>query len=182
MKGNSLLNLLQVYQEQYPDEKHQVFRMISFLESNEDCFERTNRAGHFTGSAWIVNHSHDAVLLTHHRKLNKWLQLGGHADGNPNLVDVARAEAKEESGLKALTLVSTEIFDLDIHPIHHLERDLDHLHYDVRFFFEASSNAEIVVSVESHDVSWVPFENILKLNSELSMRRMLKKTKIAFGL
>jgi len=155
--------------------------MITFLKSDENCFERDNSLGHFTGSAWVVNPSRDAVLLTHHRKLNKWLQLGGHADGNPDLQTVARQEAIEESGVQSLKVVSKEIFDLDIHPIPTLEKYHAHLHYDVRFLFEAASDTDkLVVSPESHDVAWVPLEKVTGLNPEPSMTRMVEKTRDAF--
>ena len=69
-------------------------RFIKFIEQNPNCFERSNK-GHITGSAWIVNHDNSKVLLTHHRKLNLWLQLGGHADGEPDTKAVSLKEAQE---------------------------------------------------------------------------------------
>ncbi len=181
MKRQPLLSLLRSYGIRYPDEKTNVLKMIAFLESSENCFERDNPEGHFTGSAWVVNPSRGAVLLTHHRKLNKWLQLGGHADGNSDLQVVAREEAMEESGIQSLKLVSNEIFDLDIHPIPPLGTDSAHLHYDVRFLFEADPDlGKVVVSPESHDVAWVPIEKVTQLNQEPSMARMVEKTRNGF--
>src|SRR5215204_3717077 len=72
---------------------------IRFVESSPDCFLRSQLDGHLTGSAWILDPSRTKTLLTHHKKLEKWVQLGGHADGNPDLWDVARREASEESCL-----------------------------------------------------------------------------------
>jgi 8-oxo-dGTP pyrophosphatase MutT (NUDIX family) len=117
--------------------------------------------------------------MTHHKKIGKWLQLGGHADGESNLFLVAKREVNEESGLTKFHAMSEEIFDLDIHTIPALNSEPAHIHYDVRFLFEASSESEkITVSNESLDVAWVPIENVVKLNPEKSMSRMIKKTKL----
>src|SRR5215510_11521790 len=88
-----------------------------FVAANPNCFERSLQIGHVTGSAWIVDLDRTHALLTHHRKLNKWLQLGGHADGDPDILRVALREAREESNLDAIRPVSENIFDVDIHVI-----------------------------------------------------------------
>ena len=69
----------------YPDEEKATLMMIDFLKTDSNCFERNNWSGHFTGSAWVMDKTREWFLMTHHRKLNLWLQLGGHADGNKNL-------------------------------------------------------------------------------------------------
>ena len=79
---------------------------IRFVEAHADCCSRTQLSGHLTGSAWIVDASRTRTLLTHHRKLDKWLQLGGHADGDPDLLAVALREGREESGLTRLRPVT----------------------------------------------------------------------------
>jgi hypothetical protein len=86
--------------------------MIQFVEQHADCAERSLQVGHLTGSAWIVDRERKRTLLTHHRKLNKWLQLGGHADGELNPLAVALREAREESGLTKLRVVDEAIFDV----------------------------------------------------------------------
>ena len=73
---------------------------MAFVSAYPNCFERSLSIGHITGSAWLVNQTKTRVLLTHHKRLNKWLQLGGHADGNPNVLEVAMQEAREESGIE----------------------------------------------------------------------------------
>ncbi|MEM1406355.1 MAG: NUDIX hydrolase [Bacteroidota bacterium] len=134
--------------------------MISFIAKNEHCFERTLTSGHITGSAWVVNYSFSKALLTHHSKLDRWLQLGGHADGNTDIIAVASKEAQEESGLKSLELMSELIFDIDIHSIPARKSEPTHLHYDVRFLFQADENEMLHVSSESKSLKWIPFEQL----------------------
>ena len=108
---------LEDYLVLYPNEKLTTQTMIDFLKNNRNCFERKNRKGHFTGSAWVLDESHSWIIMTHHRQLNLWLQPGGHADGNADLLEVAINETKEETGLIKLKVISEKIFDLDIHKI-----------------------------------------------------------------
>jgi 8-oxo-dGTP pyrophosphatase MutT (NUDIX family) len=156
-------------------DKNQAKRIELFVTGNPHCFERTNLVGHITGSAWVMNREGTHVLLTHHRKLNKWLQLGGHADGDPNILTVALKEAREESGLQNIEPVSNDIFDVDIHPIPERKNEPAHLHYDIRFAFVADSAAPIAVSAESHELAWVPLEGLDQLTDEPSMLRMREK-------
>src|SRR5437773_8684321 len=119
-----------------------------FVEANVDCFERSLQIGHITGSAWIVDRDRTHALLTRHRKLNKWLQLGGHADGDPDILRVALREAREESNLDAIRPVSEAIFDVDIHLIPERAGEPEHLHYDVRFLLEADRGSPLLATSE----------------------------------
>ena len=116
------------------------------------------------------------MLLTHHRKLDKWLQLGGHADGDPDLAAVAQREAHEESGLMGIRLLSPEVFDVDRHWIPERKGELGHYHHDLRFLFEAGPAEPLVCSSESKDLAWVELERVTALNPEESMARMVRKT------
>src|ERR1700760_3033979 len=82
-----------------------------------ECAHRSLLHGHLTGSSWILNESRTHALMTHHRQLNRWLQLGGHADGDLDLQRVATREAQEESGLKSVRCVSSIPYDVDVHTI-----------------------------------------------------------------
>jgi 8-oxo-dGTP pyrophosphatase MutT (NUDIX family) len=120
-----------------------------------------------------VNEPGTHVLLTHHRKLDRWLQLGGHSDGDPDTLAVARREAEEESGLPVRVL-GTAIFDLDVHEIPARKGDPAHYHYDVRFIFVADHEG-FEVSDESHDLAWVPIDGLADYSTEESLLRMGRK-------
>jgi len=149
---------------------------IAFVEAHEDCLLRTCVPGHLTGSAWIVSPDRRQTLLTHHLKLDKWLQLGGHADGDCDLLAVALREAREESGLNELRAVCAEVFDVDRHWIPERKMDPGHYHYDLRFLLEADPKEPLAISAESKDLAWVGLDLVTTLNPEESMARMVRKT------
>ena len=152
-----------------------------FISEHEACFERTLQVGHVTASAWVVDYACSQVLLTHHRKLGKWLQLGGHADGNSDARAVAMREAREESGLSSLRFARRDIYDIDVHEIPARADEPAHLHHDLRFAFFADSGEAPVVSGESHDVRWVALEAVEALTIDASVRRLLAKTPRLFS-
>jgi len=170
-----LLDQLAVYAETHPEEAATIQRFIAFVETRPECFERSLLEGHITGSAWIVDQGGAKVLLTHHRKLDAWLQLGGHADGDPDVLAVALKEAEEESGLDGFEAVTEGIFDLDIHPIPERKGVPEHLHYDVRYVLRATGSTDYVVSEESHDLRWVSLDEVATLTTDASMLRMVEK-------
>lgn len=126
---------------------------LAFLDAHPDVFERRHAVGHFTGSAWVVSGDGRRVLLTHHRKLDRWLQPGGHADGDADLARVALREAEEETGLTGLR-VEPAVFDLDRHMIPARGHEPAHWHYDVRYVVLAGADERFVVGEESHDLAW----------------------------
>lgn len=150
---------------------------IRFVEAHKDCLVRSCAPGHLTGSAWIVSPDRIRTLLTHHHKLDKWLQLGGHADGDGDLLAVALREAREESGLANVRAVAVEIFDLDRHWIPPRKTEPGHYHYDLRFMIEADPADPLVISNESKDLAWVEVARVTALNPEESMARMVRKTR-----
>ena len=133
----------------------QKTQMLQFLEEEKDCFSRQCEPGHFTASCWLVNKDFSKALLTHHRKLGHWFQLGGHCDGDSDILYVAIREAEEESGLSNIVPVTGEIFDIDIHEIPANHREKAHMHYDVRFLLQNQGSESFVVSPESNDLMWV---------------------------
>jgi 8-oxo-dGTP pyrophosphatase MutT (NUDIX family) len=145
------------------------------VKANALCFERSLLTGHITASALIVNKQRTHTLLTHHHKLEKWLQLGGHSDGDPDPLSVALREAKEESGVEKITPVSESIFDVDVHAIPARKNEPEHFHYDIRFLFEADDTEPLTISSESKDLAWVPLIKIEEYTTEESIVRMVRK-------
>lgn len=158
------------------NEAEMLTQIARFVAENEACFERTLKAGHITGSAWIIDLDRSHALLTHHRKLDRWLQLGGHSDGDANTLNVALREGLEESGLTTLRPLSEAIFDVDVHLIPARKDEPDHYHYDVRFLLEADRDTPLVISDESNKLAWVPLAQILNLAPDASIRRMVEKS------
>jgi 8-oxo-dGTP pyrophosphatase MutT (NUDIX family) len=158
---------------QYPSQPELVQRFLDFDRAGEQNYMR-QAPGHFTASCWLVDTTGERVLLTHHRKLGRWLQLGGHADGDTDLLRVALTEAQEESGLSDLS-ITPEIFDLDVHEIPARASDPAHLHWDVRFVVRANGSLDFVTSAESIALAWVRIADIALDQTELyddSLRRM----------
>lgn len=174
MHRRLLKERIERYARIHADEEDTVARFLDFIDTNPRCFERDNWVGHITGSAWLVNAAHTHVLLTHHRKLEKWLQLGGHSDGDPETLTVALREASEESGL-AVTPLLDEIFDLDVHEIPARELEPAHYHFDVRFLLCVQGNEAFAVSEESLDLAWVPINGLATYSVDESILRMYRK-------
>ncbi|MCB1203093.1 MAG: NUDIX hydrolase [Verrucomicrobiae bacterium] len=175
MHRQILLDLVGRYACSHPDEAETVKRFRGFISNHPECFERSLRIGHITGSAWILDRTGARALLTHHRKLDRWLQPGGHADGNPDVLAVALREGLEETGLALLEPVDQDVFDLDIHKIPARGQEPEHFHYDVRFLLRDLGAGGFVVSEESHDLAWVPLVALEDYTGEESMLRMRDK-------
>lgn len=148
-----------------------------FISAHPDCLWRSCLPGHLTASAWVVDPARQRTLLMHHHKLNRWLQPGGHVDGDHDLLASALREAREETGLKQLTPVSPEIFDLDRHWIPERKAEPGHWHYDVRFLIEADPEDPLTVTSESRELRWVKLSVVAGLNPEESLLRLVKKTR-----
>ncbi|MDH3640552.1 MAG: NUDIX hydrolase [Gammaproteobacteria bacterium] len=166
--------MLEDYAERYPAEANTIERFVDFVNANERCFQRDCWAGHVTGSGWLVNANRDHVLLTHHKKLGRWLQVGGHSDGVADPLAVAIKEAEEESGLAVFPLDGT-VFDIDIHEIPARKSLPAHFHFDVRFALGTSGGDAFQVSDESNDLAWVPVERMDDYTDEESVLRMARK-------
>jgi 8-oxo-dGTP pyrophosphatase MutT (NUDIX family) len=155
MIRQSLLAMLQEYEPADTQEQFYKKEMVAFIQKYEQCFERSLEIGHVTASAWLVNKDNSKALLMHHAKLNKWFQLGGHCDGNPDVVAVALKEASEESGIQSIESVHADIFDVDIHFIPATSREKEHYHYDVRFLLKVTSDENTIQNRESKELRWI---------------------------
>lgn len=168
-----ILDLLKAY---FPSEEEKATKeqMIAFIEKHPNCFERTLEIGHVTASAWLLNKTGSKALLMHHTKLNRWVQLGGHCDGDSNVLRAALKEAQEESGIAGIEPVSNAIFDIDIHEIPEKGNVKAHLHYDIRFLLQVKSDEEVQKNHESKELRWI--EDELPTESR-SVVRMFEKWK-----
>ena len=179
MHRRDLLEKLDSYLSRYPEEEDMVGRLRAFVLRRADCFKRSCLEGHVTASAWVVSVDGGSVLLTHHRKLGIWLQLGGHTDGQSETGAAALREAREESGLRSLWLSevggAAEPLDVDIHEIPARPGEPAHLHYDIRYLLRADGAEEPIVSEESTDVRWVEISDVESYSTEASVVRMLRK-------
>lgn len=181
MNRLELIKALKYYKSEFQEELSFVAPFQHLLQHSE-AYSRNHLPGHVTGSAWIIDHSRSYVLLTHHAKLNRWLQPGGHADGNEDIFDVALKEAREETGLQILKLLQKDVFDIDIHQIPERNGFPAHHHYDIRILLEADPSDSITISEESHDVRWISVSELEKMSSNnTSMLRMARKVKQLFA-
>jgi 8-oxo-dGTP pyrophosphatase MutT (NUDIX family) len=176
-----LLDLIAAYVRRFPREAAVAARFDAFVRAHPDCFERSCVPGHVTGSAWLVSHDGAAFLLTHHRKLGRWLQLGGHADGDADAGRVALREATEESGIAALALAPidgrVQPLDLDAHEIPARPGEPAHVHYDVRYLVVAPPDAAVAISDESIALRWFRADAPLTVDHDESVARLAAKAR-----
>ena len=173
MHRNALLEMLYRYRERWPDEDA-GHRFECFVRRQPRCFERDCwDDGHVTASAALLDPHREAMLMTLHAKLGRWLQLGGHADGETDVLAVACREAAEESGLEVAP-ASPEPIDVDIHAIPAHGSDPGHFHYDVRFVLLAEAGTPKTTE-ESLGLKWVPLAGMAALTAEESILRLSAK-------
>ncbi len=176
MKRKALLALLEQYR---PTEEEKPFleKTIAFVGEHPDCFERFLEEGHITASSWLLDKTRQKALLMHHRKLDAWVQLGGHCDGDPNVLEVSLKEAKEESGILSIAPISSTIFDIDIHEVPAKGEMKAHLHYDIRFLLQIRSDVSAKENHESKELLWVTKDESTLPTKSRSIVRMFEKWK-----
>ncbi len=168
---------LQGYAAYDPLEREFQQQFLWLLQQPE-CFSRHHfQPGHITASAWVVNPSRTNTLLINHTKLNRWLQPGGHADGNADVREVALRELAEETGCEPL-FVSPQFIDLDVHRIPARKSDPPHDHFDFRFLVEVDEHRPVVGNHESTEVRWIPLAELEQFNADESMLRLRAKTRL----
>ena len=164
--------MLERYDPLYKEELFVKEKMLDLLRNCDDCFLRSCKVGHFTSSAFLLNKNMTHICLMHHRKFDKWMQLGGHCDGDTDVLNVAIKEAREESGIKHIRPVSRDIFDIDMHLTPANNKDEAHYHFDIRFLLHAYEDNIFIKNHESKEIRWIENSDI-----EISQNvlRMFKK-------
>jgi 8-oxo-dGTP pyrophosphatase MutT (NUDIX family) len=178
-----LLELIDEYNHRFPDEKESGITFHEFVKrkSTNSVFSRNNFDGHFTASAFLMNESRTKLLFLTHKKLNRWLQPGGHIDEtDTSILGAALREITEETGLQrsAIELVIIDIFDLDAHiiPDNPIKNEPAHVHYDVRYLFEVTNESGINVNKsEAEELAWLSLEDVQNLTG---FERVVEKLKI----
>ncbi|MEO9964301.1 MAG: NUDIX hydrolase [Reichenbachiella sp.] len=176
MNREWLSSELAIYASHYTEEIKYTSRFLDLL-FFEDCYHRSRLSGHITASAWTLTSDYSHVAMLHHKKLDRWLQPGGHADGNENVLEVAKKELREETGVSDIKVVGRSFYDLDIHSIPERKGIQEHEHFDVRFMFIANNPEQLKKNNESFEVAWIPLAELDNLvDREASIMRMKHKT------
>ena len=166
----NLIEQLKNYKPYNAQEEADRGAFLRFLEKNKNAYSRENTEGHITVSAWIVNPDRTRVLFCYHNIYNSWSWVGGHADGNEDLLFVAIKEAREETGA-AVRALSDEIFSLEILPVAgHVRKGKyvsSHVHYNVTYLVEADENEALrICEDENSAVAWIDIEEIPEKSTE----------------
>jgi len=168
---NKIKKQVQNYQPFNEQESADREIFLNWLNTEQNILTRNNTVAHITASAWVISPDRNYVLMAYHNIYDSWSWLGGHADGNPDLLEVALKEAKEESGIEAVYPLSKDIFSLEILTVDgHTKRGKyipSHLHLNVSYLFEADMNQRLLVNqVENSAVEWIKVTDIAKKSSE----------------
>jgi 8-oxo-dGTP pyrophosphatase MutT (NUDIX family) len=171
--------LLDAYRPVDDGERGHLERMRVLLDSDSDPFTRDRfEPGHFTASAFVLAPDDDALFFIHHRKLQRWLQPGGHVEpSDADIFFAAQREVAEEVGLQDAHLVDgfEGVFDVDVHPIPARKDEPAHAHFDVRFLFRAPARDAVAATDETLGGRWMPLAEITAASTEPSIARAVRK-------
>lgn len=162
---------LRKYQPFNEQEKRDKELILYWLQNGDEIFTRENKVAHITVSAWIVNTNRDKALMAYHNIYDSWAWLGGHVDGNKNLREVVLKEVEEESGVKEVKFLSTDIFSIEILTVDGHEKKEEyissHLHLNFTFLLEADEKMSLQIKPdENSGVEWIKVDEISKRSSE----------------
>lgn len=156
------------FNEQEESDREVILKM---LRDEKDIFYRKNLCAHMTASAWVVNREGTKTIMVHHNIYNSWSWMGGHADGNENLLEVAVREVKEECGVKSARPASEEIFSVEVLPVSgHMKKGKyvpSHLHLNITYLIEADEAEKLSIKEdENSNVGWFTFSDAVTASSE----------------
>ena len=171
MTREKLLNQIAAYIPYNEQEAADRELILHWIQDHDDAFTRQNKVAHITASAWVVNRDRRKVLLVYHNIYNSWSWLGGHADGDRDLLAVSMREVREESGLTAVRPVSPHIYSLEILTVDgHEKRGAyvsSHLHLNVTYLLEADPAAPVRRKPDENSaVAWFGLEEAVAASSE----------------
>jgi ADP-ribose pyrophosphatase YjhB (NUDIX family) len=171
---------ISVYTPKNVQEKRDKEAILQFIEKNDDVLERSNLAGHITSSAIVTNKAEDKVLFAYHNIYDSWSWVGGHNDGDPDLLKVAIKETKEETGVQNVVAKTKDILALDVvHVTNHYKNGEfvpDHLHFNVTYHLIASEDESLQIKAdENSGVRWFKMDEVLSVIDEVRMRPIYEK-------
>ena len=162
--------------------------ILKYINDFDDVLTRQNEYGHFTSSAFVLNKERTKMIMIYHNIYKSWAWVGGHSDGDADLLHVAMKETKEETGIKNVQPILDDIYSLEIITVNgHVKRGKyvgSHVHLNVTYLLEADETEEIKIKEdENSGVKWIPIDEILKVSSEKWIRdivysKIMKKMKI----
>lgn len=175
-----LIGQLETYRPWNEQEEKDRELILECLKSQKDIFTRENRIAHMTASAWVVNETRTRVLMIYHNIYDSWSWLGGHADGEENLLDVALREVREESGTEKVRPLSDDIFSLEVLTVDgHVKRGQyvsSHLHLNITYLLEASEEESLKIKPdENSGVAWFGLREAVEASSEPWFREHIYK-------
>lgn len=177
---SNLKNQISKYVPYNEQEENDKKIMLKSLDIFDDTLTRKNEICHFTASNWIVNKDRTKVLMIHHNIYKSWSWVGGHADGDEDLLHVALKEASEETGLKNFKVLSDGIFSLEILTVDsHIKRGKfvsSHLHFDCCYLIEADENEPLQIKEdENSGVKWIDIDKAIEMSNEEKMKPIYQK-------
>jgi len=174
----SVINNYQPKSRLEHEEKEMMLDFIDYM--NSSVLYRSSKIAHFTVSGFIINPEKTKTLMVFHNIYKSWSWVGGHCDGNPNLIEVIFKEAMEETGIRDFQLLGQVPISIEILPVfNHLKNNKDignHLHLNVTYLLETSEeNPFIVNSDENSAIAWLPINQLIHYCNEPHMLKIYDK-------
>lgn len=178
-----MINLIEQIRDYNPyndQERHDQQLMLHQMNKHKDIFNRDNKTAHLTASAWVVNRERSKVLMIYHNIYDSWSWLGGHADGERDLLSVAVREVLEESGISQVKSVSDDIFSLEIMTVDGHEKNgkyvSSHLHLNLTYLLEADEDETLTIKPdENSGVAWFELDEAIQISTEPWLRKRIYK-------